>query len=149
MRKPQCLNSSTALVKSSSPSFSQNFAEFYSKMNYSILLYKVLIFKIKLLFSCDVIPCSHILLQISLCYMIWAFKTNLMSCRRGTHPQCFMCGGLSILTASFILKSESWLFLGTTILCSSGDFELLDVGYNITCKGQTMKSCWSQWQTFL
>lgn len=52
-----------------------------------------------------------------------------------THPLCFMCGGLSIRTANLIFKSESWLFFGTIIRCSSADLELLEVGYNITCNG--------------
>lgn len=53
-----------------------------------------------------------------------------------THPLCFICGGLSIRTANLIFRSESWLFFGTIIWCISADLELLEVGYNITCKGQ-------------
>ena len=56
-----------------------------------------------------------------------------------THPLCFICGGLSIRTANLIFKSESWLFFGTIIRCNSADLELLEVGYNITCKGQKIK----------
>lgn len=61
-----------------------------------------------------------------------------------THPLCFMCGGLSMRTANLIFKSESWLFLGTIIRCSSAALELLEVGYSITCKQQkrTAQSAW-------
>jgi hypothetical protein len=56
-----------------------------------------------------------------------------------TYPECFMFWGLSIRTASLILRSWSGQFLETVILCHSDCLGLFGVGWRITCReeGQT------------
>ena len=59
--------------------------------------------------------------------------SKIASQRRYTYPECFMFWGLSIRTASLILRSWSGQFLETVILCHSDCLGLFGVGWRITC----------------
>lgn len=50
-----------------------------------------------------------------------------------------MLGGLSMRTASLIFRSVSWLFLGTTIRCSSTCFGPLVVGLRTTWREEQLR----------
>ena len=60
--------------------------------------------------------------------------------RRSTYPECFIFWGLSIRTASLILRSWSGQFLETVILCHSDCLGLLGVGWRITCREKRQPS---------
>lgn len=60
--------------------------------------------------------------------------THVSDWEGNTYPECFMFWGLSIRTASLILRSWSGQFLETVILCHSDCLGLFGVGWRITYK---------------